>query len=107
MSPSLAKKLVQYRSWITAIVNAGITWIILIIAPLGLFAVITCTLGVFLGSLIVGWISDRALFELIDSNHRDIMSARRDSEHGNFPSTNHLDLPTQQKKRANQTPPVD
>ncbi len=48
MSPSVAKKLVRYRSWLVAVVNGGITWIVLIIAPLGLFAVIICTLSVFL-----------------------------------------------------------
>lgn len=79
MSPSVAKQLVRYRSWFVAIANATITWIILIIAPLGLFAVITCTLGVFLSSLIIGWMLDRALFQLLRVSNRDVMSARRES----------------------------
>ncbi|HBW58045.1 MAG TPA: hypothetical protein DEF27_09665, partial [Oscillatoriales bacterium UBA8482] len=45
--------------------NAVLTWIILIIAPLGLFAVITCTLGVFISSVIATWLGDRALDHLL------------------------------------------
>ncbi len=65
MSLSIVKKLVSYRSWILAVINAAITWIILIIPPLGLFAVISCTLGVFISSLSVGWVCDRALMRLL------------------------------------------
>ncbi|HEY9865936.1 MAG TPA: CRISPR-associated protein Csx18 [Candidatus Obscuribacterales bacterium] len=65
MPISLARLLVRYRILSVAIANAGITWIILIIAPLGLFAVITCTLTVFMGSLIVTTLGDRALDHLL------------------------------------------
>lgn len=65
MPISLARLLVRYRILSVAIANAGITWIILIIAPLGLFAVITCTLAVFMGSLIVTTLGDRALDHLL------------------------------------------
>ncbi|MCL1489790.1 MAG: CRISPR-associated protein Csx18 [Pseudanabaena sp. Salubria-1] len=68
MSLAFIKKLVRYRTFITAISNAAITWTILIIAPLGLFAVVTCTLGVFISSLVIGNLSDRALFFLAESN---------------------------------------
>lgn len=76
MSESVAKKLVRYRSWCVAIVNAAITWVVLIIAPLGLFAVITCTICVFLGSLVTGWISNFALFSLIKDVNPDLINAQ-------------------------------
>ena len=75
MSRTLNKQLVTYRSWIVAITNAGVTWVILIIAPLGLFSVITCTLLVFGASLVNGWISDRALLGLLAAGDRDLMTA--------------------------------
>jgi hypothetical protein len=59
MSLSVAKRLVHYRSWLVAVVNGGITWIVLIIAPLGLLAVIICTLSVLLGSLMVSHLGQR------------------------------------------------
>jgi hypothetical protein len=58
-----------------AIANAGVTWVILIIAPLGLFSVMTCTLLVFGASLVNGWISDRALLGLLAAGDRDLMTA--------------------------------
>lgn len=70
MSLAFIKKLVRYRTIITAIGNAAITWIILIIAPLGLFAVIICTLGVFISSLFIGNLSDRALLFLVGISDR-------------------------------------
>jgi hypothetical protein len=100
MSGSVAKKLVRYRSWIVAIVNGVITWIVLIIAPLGLLAVVICTLLVFLGSLLVGSICDRALFKLWRESDRDVMLAHRESEGINFATENSLDLPTQERKKA-------
>ncbi|ADI64701.1 conserved hypothetical protein ['Nostoc azollae' 0708] len=59
MSLSVAKRLMHYRSWLVAVVNGGITWIVLIIAPLGLLAVIICTLSVLLGSLMVSHLGQR------------------------------------------------
>jgi len=75
MSPSFLKKIVRYRTIITAIANATITWIILIIAPLGLFAVITCTIGVFISSLFIGNLSDRALLFLVRQSDRQNLNA--------------------------------
>ncbi|MFM6205931.1 CRISPR-associated protein Csx18, partial [Planktothrix sp.] len=60
MSISLTRILVRYRILSVAIANAAITWTILIIAPLGLFAVIVCTLAVFISSAIMGWLGDQA-----------------------------------------------
>jgi hypothetical protein len=100
MSQSVAKKLVKYRGWMVAVGNGIITWIVLIIAPLGLFAVIICTLSVFLGSLMVGWLCDRALFNLLSASDRDIMSAYQESENINFADGNSLNLPTKQRKNA-------
>ncbi|MEO3704014.1 CRISPR-associated protein Csx18 [Trichormus azollae] len=59
MSLSVAKRLVHYRSWLVAVVNGGITWIVLIIAPLGLLAVIIYTLSLLLGSLMVSHLGQR------------------------------------------------
>lgn len=65
MPISLTRLLVRYRILSVAIANAVLTWIILIIAPLGLFAVITCTLAVFISSVIATWLGDRALDHLL------------------------------------------
>ena len=80
MSPSVAKKLIRYRNLFVALSNAGITWIILIIAPLGLFAVIICTLSVFISSLLVGAVGDFALFSLLPPSIWEGMRARREVE---------------------------
>lgn len=65
MSRRLARKLAHYRTLLVALANAAITWVILIIAPLGLFAVINCTLMVFLASLALGFMGDLALNALL------------------------------------------
>ncbi len=106
MSLFVAKKLVIYRSGIVAVINAGITWIILIIAPLGLFSVILCTVGVFISSLAAGWVCDvwgqaasrlRSLLKLLEASYRDVMSARRESE--NIDVASYLDLPTPEQRK--------
>ena len=97
MSASVTKKLVRYRSWIVAIVNAAVTWVILIIAPLGLFAVIICTVGVFFASLLVGEISDRLLFKLLRNIQRDVIQANRETDSLDVGLSSYLDLPTEQK----------
>jgi fucose permease len=74
MSPSFLKKIVRNRTIVTAIVNAIVTWIILIVAPLGLFAVIICTVGVFLSSLLIGNLSDRALLFLVTNGDRQSLN---------------------------------
>ena len=78
ISLPLAKNLVRYRCWTVAVVNAGVTWVILIIAPLGLFAVIICTAAVFLSSLGIGLVCDRALYSLLNAHGRDVMRAMRE-----------------------------
>jgi len=70
MSLEFIKKIIHNRTIITAIANAIVTWVILIIAPLGLFAVIICTIGVFLSSLVIGNLSDRALLFLVGNGDR-------------------------------------
>lgn len=99
MSELVARKLVLYRTWLVAVINAAITWIILIIAPLGLFAVISCTVGVFVGSLLMGWLCDKALLQLIGNRQRDVMSARRESEGIDFVSGQDLDLPPEPERQ--------
>lgn len=65
MPISLTRILVRYRILSVAIANAAITWTILIIAPLGLLAVIVCTLAVFISSAIMGWLGDQAVEHLL------------------------------------------
>jgi hypothetical protein len=50
-----------------ALANGAITWVILIVAPLGLFAVISCTVMVFFASLATGFLGDLALVVLLDA----------------------------------------
>lgn len=97
MSLSLIKKIVRYRTVITAIANAAVTWAVLIIAPLGLFAVISCTLGVFIGSLVIGNLSDRALLFLVgSSDHQNL-----DSDTTATLEANHqIDEPYHQSKNS-------
>lgn len=73
MSSELVRQLVRYRNVLVALANAGITWVILIVAPLGLFAVILCTLAVFLGSLTIGIIGDVALISLLKAGDVSIL----------------------------------
>ncbi len=99
MSQSLLKQLVSYRTWIAAVINAAITWIILIIAPLGLFAVITCTLSVFFSSLLVGWVCDKALLQILSRERREAMEARWESENIDLGYADSLDLHAQHHKK--------
>ena len=99
MSLSFLQKLVRYRTIAVAIANATVTWIILIIAPLGLFAVITCTLGVFICSIVVGNLSDRALLFLIGNSDRQNLNFT------NFQSS--LDAEHIPNKRQNSSSPKD
>lgn len=64
MQHTIAFQLVRNRTLLVALSNAGVTWVVLIIAPLGLMAVITCTVLVFLSSLGFGYICDRAFRQL-------------------------------------------
>ncbi|QLE54769.1 CRISPR-associated protein Csx18 [Nostoc sp. TCL26-01] len=99
MSTSVAKKLVKYRSWIVAVTNAAVTWVILIIAPLGLFAVIACTVAVFIATLAVSAICDRVLFQLLRNLQRDVMEARSEKDHPDLGGlSSYIDLPAEQQK---------
>ncbi len=99
MSKSVAKKLVKYRNYGVALGNAGVTWIILIIAPLGLLAVIICTFAVFVSSLLVGWICDKALYQLIGDHRRDVISAEWDTEQVEVRAREYQGLPIQEEER--------
>jgi hypothetical protein len=77
MSPKLIKQLSRYRSLAIALANAAVTWVILIIAPLGLFAVITCTVLVFASSLLLGVLGDMALTLLLRDSTPPSMSGGR------------------------------
>lgn len=74
LSRSLARSLVHYRTILVAIANAVIAWVVLIIAPLGLFAVITCTAAIFLTSLTLGLVGDVALLSLLRSGQISLAS---------------------------------
>ncbi len=101
MSLQFAKKVVEYRSWVVAFASAAITWVILIIAPLGLFAVIICTVAVFFSTLMVGKMCDRALIQILrQSGDREVMSARREQQNMNLNNENYLDILIQQRKNA-------
>jgi F0F1-type ATP synthase membrane subunit c/vacuolar-type H+-ATPase subunit K len=73
MQQSLAFLVVRNRTVLVALANAGATWVVLIIAPLGLLAVITCTLLVFVCSLGFGYICDRA-FRMLSREEREALA---------------------------------
>jgi len=99
MSKSVVKKLVKYRNYAVALGNAGATWIILIIAPLGLFAVIICTFAVFVSSLVVGWLCDKALYQLIGDHRPDVISARWESDKVEVMAREYQGLPIQEEEK--------
>ncbi|MTJ51696.1 hypothetical protein FJR38_02865 [Anabaena sp. UHCC 0253] len=99
MSKSVAKKLVKYRNYGVALGNAGVTWIILIIAPLGLWAVIICTFSVFVSSLVIGWLCDRTLYRLIGNLQPDVISAQWESDNIEVMAREYQDLPTQEERK--------
>ncbi len=80
MPYSVVKQLVRYRSVLVALANAAITWVILIVAPLGLFAVILCTALVFLSSIVFGTVGDFALFSLLRPSGWNTVSATTDPQ---------------------------
>lgn len=71
MSKTLKQQLTFYRSLGVASSSAAITWMVLIVAPLGLFAVILCTALVFIGSLAAGVAGDRIIMSLLKNSSRD------------------------------------
>jgi hypothetical protein len=77
-SRKFVRRLVRYRSLAVAVGNAGVTWVVLIIAPLGLFAVIVNTAIVFCGSLGIGWLADWALGNLLEAGGWDPAVVRGD-----------------------------
>jgi hypothetical protein len=99
MSETIARKLVCYRSWFVAAANAGITWVILIIAPLGLFAVILCTAAIFASSLLLGRISDFALFSLLHEGNSHLANPRRVPSSNPHPPFNRVESPSIEEHR--------
>jgi predicted phage tail protein len=73
MQQSVAFQVARNRTFLVALSNAGVTWVVLIIAPLGLMAVITCTVLVFLSSLGFGFICDRA-YRLLSPQERETLA---------------------------------
>ncbi|WP_218079676.1 CRISPR-associated protein Csx18 [Anthocerotibacter panamensis] len=61
------QRLYLVRTGSVAFFNGLVTLVILLIAPLGLAAVITCTLAVTLSSLGVGFVADRITRGLLDT----------------------------------------
>lgn len=85
MLMSLTRILVRYRILSVALVNAAITWTILIIAPLGLFAVIVCTLAVFISSAMMGWLGDQVLEHLLKLEQEKLRQTEKNSVSIPFP----------------------
>ncbi|MBE9168826.1 hypothetical protein IQ238_15350 [Pleurocapsales cyanobacterium LEGE 06147] len=81
MTRSLFTQLMHYRNILVAVANAGITWIVLIIAPLGLFAVITCTVLVFVSSIVFGIVGDRLFLSFLKPIGWSVIQPRRETEH--------------------------
>jgi hypothetical protein len=75
MQQSIAFQVVRNRTLLVALSNAGVTWIVLTIAPLGLLAVITCTVLVFLSSLGFGFICDRA-YRILSPQERETLAGQ-------------------------------
>ncbi|WP_024547082.1 CRISPR-associated protein Csx18 [Picosynechococcus sp. NKBG15041c] len=80
MGPKFGQQLFFYRNFLVAIANAGVTWVILIIAPLGLFAVIMNTFLVFLASLGFSILGDRLLQGLLASAGLDLIQPKGPSK---------------------------
>lgn len=60
----ISQSTAQKRNWAIALINGSITLIILLIAPLGLLAVIVNTILITLASYGTGVISDRVIYYL-------------------------------------------
>lgn len=69
-------RLVLFRNVSVALVNGLLTLIILLIAPLGLVAVITCTAAVILASFVIGTTSDQIFRWLTERNSAPIVNQR-------------------------------
>ncbi|MBD2137698.1 hypothetical protein H6F32_08885 [Anabaena sp. FACHB-1237] len=93
MCKSVSENLVKSRNYAVAFANGGVTLIILIISRLSLLTVIICTLSVFLSSLIIGWICDKPLYQLISDRHRGEISTQWESDNIEFISEEHENLP--------------
>lgn len=102
MNSSSARTLIRYRSIGVAIANAAATWVILIIAPLGLFTVITCTVLIFGISLGGGIVSDRAMLSLSPRNGWEMLMS--DAPELYTPSATANATPPLSQKSSNQNP---
>lgn len=69
-------RFVLFRNVSVSLVNGLLTLIILLIAPLGLVAVITCTAAVTLASFVVGATSDQILRWLTERSPVQIINQR-------------------------------
>lgn len=90
----LSLRLAQVRNLSVALVNGVITLVILLIAPLGLAAVITNTLLVTFGSFTTATIADRVvLFLQADPQRAELLnSPRRRNPGRRLPPSNPQDL---------------
>ncbi|MBW4700154.1 MAG: hypothetical protein KME03_20075 [Aphanocapsa lilacina HA4352-LM1] len=64
------------RNMLVSTATGLVTLVILLIAPLGLAAVITCTLAVTLASFCIGAVSDRVLAWLETGQARQMLERR-------------------------------
>lgn len=76
----LSKRSARARNLFVAVVNGVITWIILIIAPLGLMAVIVNTLLVMVASYVSATLADRVVRYLQPTEQRAELLGRSRSD---------------------------
>ncbi len=85
----LSKKSARVRNLSVAVVNGALTWIILIIAPLGLMAVIVNTLLVVIASYVSATVADKVVrylqpadqrAELLGRSRSDLVQSRDESD---------------------------
>ncbi|WP_448573887.1 CRISPR-associated protein Csx18 [Trichothermofontia sp.] len=85
----LSKKSARMRNLAVAVVNGVLTWIILIIAPLGLMAVIVNTLLVAIASYVSATLADKVVrylqpeaqrAELLGRSRSDLVQSQDESD---------------------------
>ncbi|WP_286392370.1 CRISPR-associated protein Csx18 [Pseudanabaena mucicola] len=75
----LTAKVARVRNLSVSVANGAISLVILLIAPMGLFAVIVNTLLIVVATYGTLTVSDRILVYLLQDDRRDSLGAARDS----------------------------
>ena len=82
----ISQSTAQKRNWAIALINGSITLIILLIAPLGLLAVIVNTILITLASYGTGVISDRVIYYLSQRQQNSFANNNQNNQ-SVYPST--------------------